>query len=626
MMDVVEMKDDDRYVYFDEATGELVIRESSPEKIPPCSVPRTLPIMSQAQREQILDRVVYIDDTSPFIREMMQAQEWEAVASDSDWGNNSNDIKLEYESISERSSVVLEPVVKEELACESVSSEDEFLPPLNTEPPAAKSYSLDDPRNSPCPAFTCNFVGRKLKFHVQHSHLPRVMWDNPQPPVRDDKVRDWDRIRGEILLYLAECITGCRSVWELVNWVNGMPHSKIPRRSQILGKARNQMTRLCDLYQWEVPNTFVLRPVISPCILIHWRYQVVFSYYLQPNQLRDYLQMGTDFMTNIDNLKESPYAYAQTYSLLARVLAIRASETVIDPDSEITDVQVVRSPRRVVLCEESSVPCNLIDSHCHLDRSSKKLLGTGLLTMERWTSEQLERPPCVPNVNLIGAVIIYCDPESYPDMMPVAEKWRVAVGLHPKKVGDITSKQLDRLKQLIQNNRVSAVGEVGLDTSPGSCSVESQIHFLRDLVTWVKPYMPIILHIRSAQRHSSDLYKVALDILQDSCHRSQNFVLHCFTGNTTSAKKWLQIFPNTYFGFTHLVTQFDNTQLEALRFIPENRLLVETDSPYMPPSGIFCNSPMYIGEVAEKVAALRYTTLALLAECTTKNAKRLFYI
>ena len=73
--------------------------------------------------------------------------------------------------------------------------------------------------------------------------------------------------------------------------------------------------------------------------------------------------------------------------------------------------------------------CDAFDTHFHLDRSSKRLLGNLSLTMETWTDESMERPSKVP-VNLIGGTLIYCDPESFPT---IDDKWRVALVCIPRR-------------------------------------------------------------------------------------------------------------------------------------------------------------------------------------------------
>jgi hypothetical protein len=104
----------------------------------------------------------------------------------------------------------------------------------------------------------------------------------------------------------------------------------------------------------------------------------------------------------------------------------------------------------------------VFDSHFHLDRTSKRLLGNLSLTMETWTDESMERPSKVP-VNLIGGTLIYCDPESFPTSVPIDDKWKVAIGVHPKKVHSLRKQHYQQFISLVQPRRVAAVAEIGLD-------------------------------------------------------------------------------------------------------------------------------------------------------------------
>lgn len=193
-------------------------------------------------------------------------------------------------------------------------------------------------------------------------------------------------------------------------------------------------------------------------------------------------------------------------------------------------------------------------------------------------------------------------------------------------MAESTPEQREKFFNVITNTRVSAVGEVGLDISRTSADVKQQENFLIEVLERARPHIPLILHIRSfpSDIYSSELYNRALGLLKSCCQRDQIIVLHCFTGDSITVAHWRANFTNTYFGFTHIITKFDQKQLRALRDIPEDRLLAETDAPYMPPRDIRLNSPIYVGEVIEKMATMRYTTTGKVASDTLRNALNLF--
>lgn len=270
-------------------------------------------------------------------------------------------------------------------------------------------------------------------------------------------------------------------------------------------------------------------------------------------------------------------------------------------------------------------PYDVFDSHFHLDRSSKKLLGNLGLDVDVWLSEQMERPPNTV-INVVGGVMIFCDPEKYPKNMPIDDKWKVAIGIHPKKVKNTTADQKDQFVKLIRSRRVAAVGEIGLDRTEGIV-IDEQREFLVTMAPYIAEVKkPVIFHLRS---HRSDedsklAYLVLLKICVENFPDNQTIVLHCFTGSIEIVKAWLQHFPDTYFGITHLASTFSKSQKKALKEIPPNRLLLETDSPYISPRGISINSPIYIGETAAIVARVRETTLEIICRTTTVNAATVF--
>jgi len=376
-------------------------------------------------------------------------------------------------------------------------------------------------------------------------------------------------------------------------------------------------------------------------------------------------------MMDLDlNLANSPYQYARERSLLAMIIYKYSSNTVsygmqtsddedndqnletptVPEDWEREAIVVQEPPKRRVVFRESyseeprtkKVKVNespevnqseighhltmvkAYDTHFHLDRMSRLIYGDNSLTVSSVVTQQLERPPLIP-VNLEGGVLVYCDPETYPVNMPIDTKWKVAVGIHPKQVVKCSEKQIKMFFDLIKNPRVSAVGEVGLDTSLRDGTRKKQEEFLEQVLDLVKPTIPIILHIRSTRpdKYSKGLYHRALDILKIHCHPTQNIILHCFTGDDSVRKEWSDHFPNVFFSFSSIVKKFDQEQLKAIKNISVTRLLVETDSPYMPPSDIRINSPIYIGETIQSLAMWRSTSTAEMGRVTTLNAMTL---
>jgi hypothetical protein len=170
------------------------------------------------------------------------------------------------------------------------------------------------------------------------------MWDNPQPPMKAEKIDDLIIIRREALVYLTQCILGKSSVFALMRCVNELGYPLIPWKSQIVHKSFVQMKSLSDLVYWLTPRKRLI-PMNSQSILIHWRYQAALVQYMWQPQLEIYLRMGNSFMSDIYNWTGSLYHYARERSLLAMVVWKYCQNTVpygTQPsDDEADDAQVV---------------------------------------------------------------------------------------------------------------------------------------------------------------------------------------------------------------------------------------------------------------------------------------------
>lgn len=206
---------------------------------------------------------------------------------------------------------------------EEISSDSDWaeVSPQKAENATVRGKKNHPGRNSTCPVRGCQFSGRKLKFHVQSEHMPRILWDNPQPPVREDRVSQWTEWRYQALLFLARCIVQSERVEDLERWTQERLTPAVPVQCQILDNSQDQMRLLARWMYWRDPGRFELVPPNSPCVLIHWRYQVLFFQHLSPSQRLQYLDFGHQFMCDVRNLTASKYEYAQSHSLNARMLA-----------------------------------------------------------------------------------------------------------------------------------------------------------------------------------------------------------------------------------------------------------------------------------------------------------------
>lgn len=194
-----------------------------------------------------------------------------------------------------------------------------------------------------------------------------------------------------------------------------------------------------------------------------------------------------------------------------------------------------------------------------------------------------------------------------------------AVGVHPEQCGEAPANYLAEVRALAQNPRVRAIGEIGLDYYWEQNPLrEVQLRFFEEQILLAQELsLPVIVHDRDAHADT-------LDMLQKHCPRG---VVHCFSGSAETAKELLKL--GMYLGFTGAVT-FKNARraLEAAAVVPDDRLLIETDCPYMAPEphrGKRCDSSL-LPYVAEKLAEVRGQTPQEIVALTCRNAKTLFGI
>ena len=122
----------------------------------------------------------------------------------------------------------------------------------------------------------------------------------------------------------------------------------------------------------------------------------------------------------------------------------------------------------------------------------------------------------------------------------------------------------------------------------------------------------------------SEVYSTVLMHLKGQVRRDQAIHIHCFTGNKDIVKSWIGEFPRTFFGFTKIVQSFTKDQLEGLRAVDDERILLETDAPYFGFPGIKHSAPNAIGMTAEVVAKARNTSTMHLLFVSTTNAAHLY--
>jgi TatD DNase family protein len=250
----------------------------------------------------------------------------------------------------------------------------------------------------------------------------------------------------------------------------------------------------------------------------------------------------------------------------------------------------------------------LIDTHCHLDFSQ--------FDSDR---EKVIQRAIKNKVNLI--ITIGTNLYSSQKAIELAEKFAViyaAIGIHPNDCIRLEEDDFNQIKELSSHNKVVALGEIGLDYYRMNIPIKKQQDIFRiqlQLAHSLK--LPVIIHNRDAH---DDIYK----ILMEENAAETSGVLHSFTGDVSFLESILAL--SFYVSFTGSVT-FKNSNYEnILAKVPLERLLLETDSPFLTPVPFRGkrNEPAYIRYIAEKIAQIKKISVGELAKVTSENAKRLF--
>ncbi|RXT08992.1 TatD family hydrolase [Ammoniphilus sp. CFH 90114] len=253
----------------------------------------------------------------------------------------------------------------------------------------------------------------------------------------------------------------------------------------------------------------------------------------------------------------------------------------------------------------------LFDTHAHLNA-------------EQFQEDQEEVIRRAKENGVSRIVNIGFNRETIPTSLALAKQYDfiyTAVGWHPQDAKDMREEDYDWLRELSKHEKVVAIGEIGLDyywdTSPREIQ---QVVFRRQIQLARELKMPIIIHNR-------DAHQDVVDILKEEKAAEVGGIMHCFSGSLEMAKQCLDM--NFYISFGGPVT-FKNAKKpkEIAQEIPLDRLLIETDCPYLTPEPYRGkrNESGYVRYVAETIAALRGMSVEELAQHTTNNAKRLFNI
>ena len=251
----------------------------------------------------------------------------------------------------------------------------------------------------------------------------------------------------------------------------------------------------------------------------------------------------------------------------------------------------------------------MIDSHCHLDHEPMFSDLKNVIIRSKENGLEKILSICTTNDSFKKIIeIIKFDPIIYGTF-----------GIHPHETDFDKTTRKEIIKNVNSHEKIIAIGESGLDFYYSHSSKDQQISsFKYHIEASIELNVPIIVHSRNAEKETFDI----LSIYKDS---KPKILMHCFTGSTEFAHKLLAL--DSYFSASGIITFKNSVDLtNTFKLIPNNKLLVETDSPYLSPVPFRGkkNEPSFIKYTLEKLAKIKDSELKEIEEITNNNFNTLF--
>ncbi len=258
---------------------------------------------------------------------------------------------------------------------------------------------------------------------------------------------------------------------------------------------------------------------------------------------------------------------------------------------------------------------SIVDTHAHLDMHQFNRDRAGVIARAQ-------------DAGVSTIITVGVNLESSKKAVALAEKYPgvlAAVGCHPHEATTVQKADIDEIGKIARHPRVVAIGEAGLDFYRNYSPRKAQLQVLEwQLELAVKLHLPIIIHCRQAEKDMLNLLRDWTKWYKDP-HGQRRGVIHCFSGDTQTARQYLNmgfyLALGAYIGYPNT----DNAH-SVIRSIPQDRLLVETDCPYLSPQSHRGkrNEPAYLPLTVEMLAQIRNVSFETIARETTQNAHCLF--
>ena len=252
----------------------------------------------------------------------------------------------------------------------------------------------------------------------------------------------------------------------------------------------------------------------------------------------------------------------------------------------------------------------MIDSHCHLDHEQ---INSDLLNVIKRSK----------NVGIEKLLTISTSFESFKKIKDIITEDEIifgTIGIHPHETDNNEISIDEIVKNFDENPKIIGIGETGLDFYYNNSDKEKQIKsFKKHIEASIKTNSPLIIHSRNAEDET-------FEILNQYHDKKLKILMHCFTGSKNFAERLLKL--NAFFSASGIITFKNSLDLqETFKFLPLDKILIETDSPYLAPvpNRGKKNEPSFLSFTAQKLAGIKDLTKQEITKITTTNFNKLFF-
>ncbi|MFI3176006.1 MAG: TatD family hydrolase [Eubacteriales bacterium] len=253
----------------------------------------------------------------------------------------------------------------------------------------------------------------------------------------------------------------------------------------------------------------------------------------------------------------------------------------------------------------------IIDSHAHYDDDA-------------FTEDREELLRGLPEAGIEAVVNIGANIERSRESIALSEQYAhvyATVGVHPDDIGELSLEKIEELRELAKHKKVVAIGEFGLDYSREEHDKEIQKKwFQAQLELALECNLPIVIHSRDAAKDT-------LEMLKGPYGKGQRGIIHCYSYSVEVAREFLKL--GYSFGIGGVATFKNAKKLkEAIAEIPLERIVLETDCPYLAPTPYRGkrNDSTYLPLIAEEIATIKEIDVEMVIQVTTKNARTIYQL